>query len=59
MEVERVEVGARDENEAVDEADGEGGEVGAAGEEPERHHGVFGEFPFVEEEEGDGYDAEY
>ena len=59
MEVEGVEVGAGDEDEAVDEADGEGGEVGAFGEEAERHHGVFGEFPFVEEEEDDGYEAEY
>ena len=58
MEVERVEVGAGDEDEAVDEADAEGGEVGAFGKEPEGHHGVFCEFPFVDEEEGDCYDAE-
>ena len=59
LEVEGVEVGAGDEDEAVDEADAEGGEVGAFGEEPERHHGVFGEFPFVEKEEDDGYETEY
>ena len=41
LEVERVEVGAGDEDEAVDEADGEGGEVGAVGEDAEWHHGVF------------------
>ena len=59
MEVDGVEVGAEDDDEAVDEADGEGGEVGAFGEESERHHRVFGEFPFVEEEEDDGYEAKY
>ena len=58
MEVQGEEVGAGDEDEAVDEANREGSEVGSFGEEAERHHGVFGEFPFVEEEEGYGDDAE-
>ena len=35
-----------------------GGDVGAAREEAQGHDGVGGEFPFVEEEEADGYDAE-
>lgn len=54
LEVEGQEVRARDEDHAVDEADGEGGHVGAVFEEPERHDGVPGEFPFVEEEKHDG-----
>ena len=58
MEVEGEEVGAGDEDETMDEADGEGGDVGAAGEEAEGHDGVFGEFPFVEEEENNCEEAE-
>ena len=58
LEVEGEEVGAGDEGHAVGEADDEGGDVGAPFEEPERHDGVFGEFPFVEDEEGPDDDAE-
>ena len=36
----------------------QGGDVGAAGKEAEGHDGVGSKFPFVEEEETDGYDAE-
>ena len=58
LEIEREEVGAGDEDEAVDEAGGKGGNVGAFGEEAERHDWVSGEFPFIDEEEGDGDEAE-
>ena len=42
----------------MDEADGEGGDAGALFEEGERHHGEAGEFPFVDEEDGDEEEAE-
>lgn len=50
MEVEREEVGAADEDEAVAEADDESGDVGMSGEETEWHDGVFCDLPLVEEE---------
>lgn len=58
MEVEGEVVGAGDEDEAVHEASEEGGDVGAAGEEVERDQGVLGDFPFDEEEDTDGDEAE-
>lgn len=58
MEVEGKEIGTGYENKAVDEADEQGGDVGAVREDTQRHHRVGGEFPFVEEEEGDRYEAE-
>lgn len=51
MEVEGQEVGARDEDTAVAEADEEGSDVGAVFEETEGHDGVGRELPLVEEEE--------
>lgn len=57
MEVEGEEVGAGDEDEAVEEGRGERGEGAAIVEEVERYDGVFGEFPFVDEEETDGQEA--
>ncbi len=58
LEVEREEVGAADEDEAVAEADDEGGDVGEPREEAERHDRVSGDFPLVEEEEAPDHDAE-
>lgn len=58
LEVEGQEVGAADEDEAVAEADEEGGDVGESLEEAKRHDGVLGEFPFVQEEEAPDDDAE-
>ena len=40
------------------EADAEGGKVGGVAEEANRDDGIFGKFPFVDEEEGDDQDAE-
>jgi len=57
LEVEGEEVGAGDEDEAVEEGGGEGGARAAVVEEVEGHDRVFGEFPFVDEEEDDGQDA--
>ena len=58
MEVEGEEVSPGDEDDSVARANEEGGDVGAASEEAERHDGVGGQFPFVEEEEADGGNAE-
>lgn len=59
LEIERVEIGAGNEDHSVDEADGKRSEVGRFGEEAKWHHRVFGQFPFIEEEENDGDDAKY
>lgn len=53
MEIERKEKSTSDERGPMAEADKEGSDVGAILEEAEGHNGVFGELPFVEEEEGD------
>ncbi len=58
LEVEREEVGAADEDEAVAEADDEGGDVGESCEKAERHDRVAGDFPLVQEEEAPDHDAE-
>ena len=58
LEVEGQEVGARDEDAAVAEADEEGGDVGAVFEEAEGHDRVDRELPLIEKEEKDGDEAE-
>lgn len=58
LEIKREVVGTGDEDEAVHEAREEGGDVGAAGEQVERDQGVLGDFPFDEEEDPDGDEAE-
>lgn len=58
LEVEGEEVGSGDEDGAVAEAGEERGDVGAALEEAEGHDGVAGYFPFVDEEQADGEEAE-
>jgi hypothetical protein len=57
LEVKREIVGARNEDIAMAETDAEGGDVGGVLEEAEWHHGVAGEFPFIEDEEPCNYDA--
>lgn len=58
MEIQWKEVSASDEGGAMSEANEEGCNVGAVFKETERHDGVDGEFPLVEEEEGDDDEAE-
>lgn len=58
MKVKREEVGAGDEDEAVYEADGQGGHVRAALEEAKRHDRICCEFPLIDEEEPDSHEAE-
>lgn len=59
LEVEGQEVGARDEDAAMAEADKEGSDVGAVFEEAEGHDGVDCELPFIKEEKKDCDEAEY
>ena len=58
MEIEGEEVGARNEDSAVASAGDEGCYIGAAFEKTEGHDRICGEFPFVEEEEANGDNAE-
>ena len=64
LKVKREEIGSRDESRTVAETNGESGDVRPILEQPERHHRVDGEFPFVHEEEEDSektkdYQAKY
>lgn len=58
LEIEGKEIAAGDEGHAMTEADDEGGDVGAPFEEAERHDGVLGDFPFVQDEEAPDDGAE-
>ena len=59
LEVERQEIGARDEDEAVAEAGDKSGDVGTSLEQAERNDRVFGDLPFDDEEEPDGDDSKH
>ena len=58
LEIEGEEIAAGDEGHAVTEADDESRDVGAPFEEAERHDGVLGDFPFVQDEEAPDDGAE-
>jgi len=58
LEIEWEIVRSRDEDKAMTETNAQSGDIGVVLEYPHRHHGVSGDFPFVEHEETGDEDAE-